>query len=626
MQYPLATVSHKLLLSTRRLAVFSAVVVLLFVVGCQRAVRTPAPEPTKPAPSEPAPTDKSLAIPERWIQVYGDQSSDDIFYSVATQDSRFVAVGTGGTILHSDNGVTWTRASVPNDERLYDVTSNGVRFVAVGSAGTILHSSNGEAWTEARSSGDLASNALRDVTWRASPGLFVAVGTDGVILHSEDGDSWSPAQSSGSTTAILEAVAWSESAGRFVAVGQGGVNLSSADGNAWRTGQDLPSSWLIGVSGDGPRIVAVGDAGKILQSNDGLEWSEARSGGAEEIWDVVWTGSQFITVGDNGQYDADGPAGSMVLRSIDGISWTTVATSGTPPARLTGVAWNGNRFVAVGFRASIGASLTDASESGPASALAGTWQSVKDELDEEGTLTGTTTETLTFTKSRFIAYYVERSADDEIVGSWAHSGAWNPTADSVEKTHFPWDSEADQRSMETITITKPYVIEDNVLFIHDWESDAQETQFRSYERVVDPIPGSIVGVWTFEATPAPRNTAINASWTFTFGASFTDHYVATDVETGTVTETFSLTGPMRHDPGEGFLFVVGESVEGEDSTRYIGHERRYAYAPTGIPNKIAFSVSGREQEWDESTSMLKDNEASPYGYYEFFLLEREVSQ
>jgi hypothetical protein len=83
----------------------------------------------------------------------------------------FVAVGEGGAILTSPDGVSWTARTSGTGDWLFGVTYGNGLFVAVGEGGTILTSRDGVSWT-ARTSG--TSNWLYGVAY--GNGLFVAVG------------------------------------------------------------------------------------------------------------------------------------------------------------------------------------------------------------------------------------------------------------------------------------------------------------------------------------------------------------------------------------------------------------------------------------------------------------------
>jgi hypothetical protein len=65
--------------------------------------------------------------------------SNDL-HGVTYGNGRFVAVGSGGTILTSPDGVKWTRRTSGTNNLLYGVTYGNGLFVAVGDRGTILTS------------------------------------------------------------------------------------------------------------------------------------------------------------------------------------------------------------------------------------------------------------------------------------------------------------------------------------------------------------------------------------------------------------------------------------------------------------------------------------------------------
>src|SRR5207245_8623170 len=101
--------------------------------------------------------------------------------------TQFVAVGLGGTILTSPDGIAWTsRKSGPSWEALQGVAWSGTRLVVTSaSGGTVSTSPDGIAWT---GHSGVAPQALLDVCWSGSQ--FVAVGYSGTIITSPNGLTW----------------------------------------------------------------------------------------------------------------------------------------------------------------------------------------------------------------------------------------------------------------------------------------------------------------------------------------------------------------------------------------------------------------------------------------------------
>ncbi len=182
------------------------------------------------------------------------------------------------------------------------------------------------------------------------------------------------------TDATLRGVAYGD--GRFVAVGEG-VALVSEDGVVWTVAAAWADLDLNAVTWAGDRFVAVGSSpyaswrqGQVAWSRDGAEWRVVPVM-AYELEDVAWDGHAFVAVG----WHADPGVGADLLRSEDGETWTALAVpaAGVPRAVASGggvwvtagegllrspdgwtwqqvddrsfqdVAWDGRRFVAVGF-------------------------------------------------------------------------------------------------------------------------------------------------------------------------------------------------------------------------------------------------------------------------------------
>jgi hypothetical protein len=103
---------------------------------------------------------------------------------------RFVAVGDGGKIAWSDDGITWnppaTAAGFGTDTVNAVAYGNG-KFVAVGNAGKIAHSSDGKTWTFVTDN-VFDSKGILSVCYGS--GKFTAAGHNGKMAESGNGVSW----------------------------------------------------------------------------------------------------------------------------------------------------------------------------------------------------------------------------------------------------------------------------------------------------------------------------------------------------------------------------------------------------------------------------------------------------
>ena len=255
--------------------------------------------------------------------------------------------------------------------------------------------------------------------------------------------------------------------------------------------------------------------------------------------------------------------------------------------------------------------------------LIGTWQFMSPSRDDDGMVVGSETRTLTFTPERFIEFNVARETDGTITDRWRETGTWTATEDTVSKTYYRWDDQNERRFDETTTTDKNYVWGDEareVLFVHPWGSDDDESHYDRGTRVNDPIPYPLTGTWTgFRYWDVAQR-----DWTFTFGDSFTESF-----DNGA--RMFTLTGQWRLDEENLFFFVTVESAsdvidgvanEDFDPSKFVGHELRYAYAPSGLANTILLSPFGVEREYDDATSMWVEYDGPRQANRYWMLLER----
>jgi hypothetical protein len=123
--------------------------------------------------------------------------------SVMWTGDQLVAVGDGGAILASPDGLDWSAGNSGSAIPLSSVAWMGSRGVAVGTGyaydaggkmeyghGDILTSADGRDWMAGNSG---AASPLLSVTWAGT--RFVAVGLNGAVGTSSDGITWTPGTS-----------------------------------------------------------------------------------------------------------------------------------------------------------------------------------------------------------------------------------------------------------------------------------------------------------------------------------------------------------------------------------------------------------------------------------------------
>ena len=225
--------------------------------------------------------------------------------------STYATVGEGGAIYTNTTGsASWSPVTSGTSQNLFGVASSGSLFAAVGAGGTIVTSPDGVTWT-ARTSH--TAKTLAAVAWCTAQ--FVAVGNNGVIATSPDGITWT-LRSSG-TANFLNGVGCS---GSLIAVGEGndtssGEILTSPDGITWTQRPVSTSNAVFGIVWSGTQFVAVGFGGTVYTSPNGTAWTLRTSGSIQSLNAVTWSSarSQFVAVGGFG----------TILTSPDGVTWTT---------------------------------------------------------------------------------------------------------------------------------------------------------------------------------------------------------------------------------------------------------------------------------------------------------------
>jgi hypothetical protein len=300
--------------------------------------------------------------------------TEDI-WCVTYANGTFAASTSGGNVLTSSDGNSWSSQWASPGNALISIVYGGGTWVAVGANGTIVTSNDLKNWTREASG---TTNKLNGVSYGSTESGFIAVGDGGTILTSSDAHSWS-IQPSGATGFLhgITFVTWGPTSAlatkyHFAALvsGQGGILLAAGFGPSQPsfplveapfipidsgTPQDIEA--VLGnasLAGAGP-AVEVGENGAILYNT-----GPNPAGGDGELqgtWVPASTPStsarlRGLSYG-NGCYVAAGEQGT-ILTSPDGKTWTQRIPGESYPllstATFLGIAYSPslNRFVIVG--------------------------------------------------------------------------------------------------------------------------------------------------------------------------------------------------------------------------------------------------------------------------------------
>jgi uncharacterized delta-60 repeat protein len=271
-------------------------------------------------------------------------------YGVIHDGARFVAVGTGGRVVTSANGESWTqRPGMPTD-RARAIVFNGTTYFAAGS-GRIFTSTNVETgpWTE-RATSAPASGWFNGLAYSGTN--YVAVGDSGLIFSSTDsGATWAvrtaPAEATG---AFFRAIAVS-STGRFVAVGGNGAVVTSTNAIDWSVvtpPAGVTTAQFNAVAFVNGQFIVAGNSGALMTSSTGEAgtWARVVPPASYGFTTIAYDGARYLF--------ADG--GGTLIRAAaltsNQADWTTfampTALRGTPFFGLAFDASNPRRYVQVG--------------------------------------------------------------------------------------------------------------------------------------------------------------------------------------------------------------------------------------------------------------------------------------
>ena len=265
--------------------------------------------------------------PNNWTEItIGDRD----FKGIAYGNGTFVAIGDGGTLAYSNDGVTWTNKVLYGGHDDYDtICYDGTKFIALGHNNEPpynvinAYSEDGIIWSTDKDIITPARTIIYDVIYANNK--YVAVGSNGTILYSDvetnmpDDIRWF----SGVSDNVNDLHSVTYANGKFVAVGKytdpnsGSAPIAtiiySEDGIHWTIADNtFYQANLYTVSYIKNHFIAIYGK-KTFASDDGITWSNLRE-------DNFSTSISYITYG-NGRFVTSTPSSPFCLYSYDGINW-----------------------------------------------------------------------------------------------------------------------------------------------------------------------------------------------------------------------------------------------------------------------------------------------------------------
>jgi hypothetical protein len=234
----------------------------------------------------------------------GSKNGPEESYYDSTRSLHFL-FGTGTIFIVSSNGQTWTNYNAPTT--INDMAHNSSVIVRTGTGGHISTSTDGINWTT-RTSGTAQSLS---VLWNGT--FFVTFGNSGGIFTSTDGITWT-SRTSGTSSNINAGVATSTTTVLVTSTGAVVLRSLNTDCVTWTANNSITSSSIycrMLYSSSLNRLV-MPIANAIWTSDDhGVTWTNRGNG--NNWFGCYYDGTYFYAVGYS------------VLRSTDGINWTTAS-------------------------------------------------------------------------------------------------------------------------------------------------------------------------------------------------------------------------------------------------------------------------------------------------------------
>lgn len=241
-------------------------------------------------------------------------SASTLWTNVIYGNGKFVAATDGDIFSNSEDGINWSRISMPGYNSVYHLACGNGKFIALlGGTNIAAYSEDGVNWTQTTLP---ISGMWNAITY--GDDKFVALKwNDDIAAYSEDGINWIPTTLPASDE--WESITYGD--GKFVAIAANTKSIIySENGINWTHKDNMPrnASWCSITYGNG-KFVATADYGRtedmgiVAYSEDGINWKEKDIFFPIMFPRIAYGDGKFLLVGANND---------IGVYSEDGINWT----------------------------------------------------------------------------------------------------------------------------------------------------------------------------------------------------------------------------------------------------------------------------------------------------------------
>ncbi len=268
-------------------------------------------------------------------------------FDVVWDGQVFIAVGDGGTILTSADGIAWVARESGTDGYLGAVTAFGSYIYVVGGSIVLLSTDHGATWTVKARPYWIGTAVAANSSQVVVPGTVGDLGIPRLMISEDRGDTWQEMDFSWRISdlvyrdGLFVAPTWSFPNGTGVIV--------STNGEQWNeiiVREEFRR--LDTVVHDESRFFVAGAAGTVFSSLDGYNWTEVSTPlDYADYLGAASNGTQLILAGRVSWNRQDATSRPIGVSSIDnGASWQIFDIDSSYES--FGMAWGNGRFVSVG--------------------------------------------------------------------------------------------------------------------------------------------------------------------------------------------------------------------------------------------------------------------------------------